>query len=92
MNPTASLRRPRRLLALCTLCALGLLAACGDDPDEAPPPPPVADDTVPASATATPAAYVQFAASLPPDDRATARQLDGVTPPTSETAEPEPLN
>jgi hypothetical protein len=86
------LPRPRAAL-LAALASLGLLAACGDDPYEAEPPaPPVAEDTVPASATASTTAFVQFTASLPADDRADPRRLDGVTPPTSETADPEPVN
>ncbi len=76
------------LLRAAVLGAATLLAACGDDPGEAPAPPPVAEDTVPASATASTTAYVQFVGGLAADDRAPPRRLDGVTPPTSETSEP----
>ncbi len=83
--------RPRatRLAALAALSALVLLAGCFDGDED--PPAPTADSGVPASATASGRAYTQFAASLPLDDRATPRTLDGVEPPTSETAEPEPV-
>ncbi len=71
------------------LGAAVLLAACGDNPAGPPEPPPVAEDTVPASATASTAAYVQFVGGLAADERASPKRLDGVTPPTSETTEPQ---
>lgn len=63
-----------------------LLLACGGSDD----PPPV-DTTVPASAQASAEAYTAFAAALAEDDRREPLSLDGVVPPTSETAEPAPL-
>jgi hypothetical protein len=76
------------LLRAAALAAAALLVACGDNPAGPPEPPPVAEDTVPASATASTTAYVQFVGGLPADDRAPPKRLDGVTPPTSETTEP----
>lgn len=68
-----------------------VLAACGDNPGNAPetptPPPPVTE--VPASALASPAAYAQFAASLPASETASPLDMSRVTAaPTSETAAP----
>ncbi len=88
------MRRPNfrphaALLAAC--CAALLTAGCFDDGDDVAEPPPVAETGVPASATASPRAYTEFAGSLPPDDQATPRHLEGVEAPTSETAEPEPV-
>lgn len=70
--------------------AVALLAGCGGgggngDTVEAP----VGTQGVPASATASPKAFSSYVASLPADDRAEPLDLDGVMPPTSETAEPE---
>lgn len=73
---------------LCATAAALLLAACGDDPAEAPAMPPPASNTVPPSATASPTAYAQFAASLQPSDTAAPLDVSNVTPPTSETAAP----
>lgn len=81
-----------RTALLAALCATALLAGCFDSDDDVAEAPPTADTGVPASATASPRAYTQFAASLPADDRAAPRHLEGVQPPTSETAEPEPLS
>ena len=66
------------------------LAACGGGDDAAPPPapPPVVVDEVPASATASTAAYGQFAGSLAASETAEPLALDKVVPPTSETDEP----
>jgi hypothetical protein len=47
---------------------------------------------VPASAAASPRAFVAFTGSLAPDDRGNPRRLDGFAPPTSETELPEPVN
>ena len=70
--------------------AVALLTGCGGgggngDTVEAP----AGTQGVPASATASPKAFSTYVASLPADDRAEPLDLDGVMPPTSETAEPE---
>ncbi len=44
--------------------------------------------TVPASALASPEAWVRFVAALIPSDRAEPLDLSGVVPPVSETDEP----
>ena len=78
-----------------TLLALGtalLLAACGDNPQDVPAPPPQANTgDVPASALGTATAYSQFAASLVKTETGKPLEVNGVTPPTSETAEPIPV-
>ena len=77
-----------------TLAALTLgLAACGDNPQDAPPAPvtPTSADDVPASATASAQAYTSFAESLPKSDTAQPLNVSKTTPPTSETAAPQPL-
>ncbi len=69
--------------------ALVLLSACGGSSDpvvEAPPA--AADNTVPASATATPLAFSQYSGSLTSDDRAEPLDIEQVQPPASETEEP----
>ena len=65
--------------------ALLLLAACGsvDDVNL-----PAAANEVPASATASPAAFTAYTGSLPPDEQANALDVETVVPPTSETTEP----
>lgn len=63
--------------------AIALLSACGGSSYE-----PVADGEVPTSATNSPQAYSAYAGSLAADDRAEPLNVDKVTPPTSETAEP----
>jgi environmental stress-induced protein Ves len=79
-----------------TLAVLGmsmLLAACGDNPqDEAAPAQPQASTgDVPASALGTATAYSQFAASLVKTETGQPLEVNGVTPPTSETADPIPV-
>ena len=78
------------------LAALGLsllLAACGDSVQiDAPEPQPQASTgDVPASALGTTTAYSQFAASLVKTETGKPLDVNGVTPPTSETADPIPV-
>lgn len=75
-------------LLLLAATATVLLAACGDSPD---PTPPTGDagGQVPASAAASPAAYVQFAASLQNSETARPLSLDNYTDaPKTETELP----
>ena len=79
-----------------SLAALGLsllLAACGDSPQDvaAPAPAPPSTGDVPNSALATATAYSQFAASLAKTETGQPLDVNGVTPPTSETADPIPV-
>ena len=78
-----------------TLLALGtalLLAACGNNPQELPAPVPLANTgDVPASALASATAYSQFAASLAKTETGKPLEVNGVVPPTSETAAPIPV-
>ncbi len=80
-----------------------VLAACfgSDDHGEAAPetPPPVTpvppvtpSGTVPPGATASIQAFVAFLAGLMQSERDAPLSLEGVTPPTSETAAPLPVN
>jgi hypothetical protein len=66
------------------------LAACGGGGGggDAMEPPPQANDEVPASAAASPKAWVQYAGTMKPSDSAEGLSLARVTPPTSETDEP----
>ena len=66
------------------------LAACGDSPQTAEVTPPASDE-VPASATASTRAYATFAASLAPSETQSPLDVSKVTPPTSETEEPQAL-
>jgi hypothetical protein len=69
-----------------------LLAACGgSDRSEAVAEPAVID-TVPASASASPLAYTEFARALVASETAPPLQMDAVAPPTSESDAPLPLN
>ena len=71
------------------LCASGMLAglaACGGGGADASPP--AADNSVPASATASPEAFSSYAGSIKADDQAEPLNLEKVEVPTSETAEP----
>jgi len=75
--------------ALFLAASATLLTACGDGPqaDEMTAPPAAATE-VPPSATASPAAYTQFAASLADSETRAPLDVNQVTPPTSETAAP----
>jgi hypothetical protein len=81
-----------RLLICAALAAAGVLAGCGGGGE--------ADDTamsedatgrVPSSATASIQAFVGFVGRQAPADQAEPLSLQGATPPTSETEEPQPL-
>ena len=74
--------------ALIAAAAALLLAACGDNPADAPEAPPPASTEVPASATASPMAYSQYAGSLPKSETASPLGVNNVTPPTTETEAP----
>ena len=79
-----------------TLLVLGtvLLAACGDSPQEtaAPPLPPAPNASdLPNLALSSATAFSQFAASLPKTEIGQPLNVNGVTPPTSETADPIPV-
>ncbi len=68
------------------LATAALLTACGGGQgvdEEA--------TTVPASATATPEVFTRYAAELPPDEQREPLNVDGLSPPTSETTEPSPI-
>lgn len=70
-------------------CAVAL-SACGDNPDDGGPP--AADDgQVPASASASIAAFFGYTSALTESETAQPLGVDRVTPPTSETQEPSPL-
>ena len=78
--------------SLMLLGAAGVLAACGDSPPASVPAPLPASNAVPASATASPMAYVDYARSLAKSE--TQQPLDlttVVTPPTTESGAPQPL-
>lgn len=82
-------------LALCAALMLAVgLSACGggDDAPTPPPtdptPPPVATNEVPASATASVAAFGQYTGSLPASETAEPLDVDKVTPPVSDSDEP----
>lgn len=82
----------QRLMLCALMLAAGLSACGGSDDTPAPmppaPPPPVVSNEVPASATASPLAYSQYAGSLVASDIAEPLDVDKVVPPTSETDEP----
>lgn len=78
-----------KLLGL--LAAAGVLAACGDSPPASVPAPVPASNAVPASATASPMAYVDYANSLAKSETQPALDLTVVTPPTTESGVPQPL-
>ena len=83
-----AIRRTLQAAALVSISSV-LLAGCNND-DDAPDTPAVTLE-VPASATVSVAAWTQFAASLPASESADPLRLQAVDPPTSETAEPQPL-
>ena len=66
------------------------LAACGDNPQTAEVTPPASNE-VPASASASSRAYASFAGSLPKSDTQDPLDVNKVTPPTSETEEPQAI-
>lgn len=80
------MNKPISLAAVLGAASL-LLSACGGGSDGVVPVP----DTVPTSASATPEAFTQYAATLPEDDQREPLKVDELVPPTSETAEPAPV-
>ena len=68
-----------------TVAAL-LLAACGGGSYVELPPEPAT--SVPTSATASVSAWTSYVAGLPVSEGAAPLEMDGITPPVSETAEP----
>ncbi len=72
-------------LALAASCGL-LLTACNDDSDDMVAPP--VDNTVPASAQASTAAWTSYSAALPDSDMAESVDVNAATPPVSDTEEP----
>ena len=68
------------------------LAACGGGSNSPEPVPPAAANEVPASATASVAAYSAYAGSMLPDESAAPLGMAKVTAPTSETDEPIEVN
>lgn len=74
--------------SLALLAAVSLLAACGDNPEDAD----AASNTqVPASATASTTAWSQFAASLRNSETQSPLGVNNVTPPISESDAPQTL-
>lgn len=69
------------------LLLTSLLAACGGGEGQAARPEAQAT-ALPASATGSPEAFARYAALLEQDDKAEPLSLEGVEPPTSESAEP----
>jgi hypothetical protein len=83
-------------LLICTALALaGVLAGCGGGDDGNVDDTAMAEDAtgkVPPSATASILAFVGFVGRQAPADQAEPLSLEGATPPTSETEEPQPLS
>lgn len=81
----------RNLTRLLLVASAAILAACGGSNDH--PAPAAVDNTVvPDTALASTDAYASFVGSLPVQDTIEPRSLDKVSmAPTSETAEPTPL-
>jgi hypothetical protein len=71
---------------LCMAAALLALAACGGGSDDTP----IAEDdsTVPASALESPESFSRWLAARPANDVKEPLLMDGVLPPTSDSAEP----
>ena len=77
-------------LTLAAAFAAAGLAGCGGGHDAAPAPPPAADE-VPASATVSTAAFVDFTGSLAPSETQPPLDITTAVPPTSETEPPQPV-
>ena len=74
--------------SLALLAAVTLLAACGDNPEDAGA---ASSNQVPASATASTMAWSQFAASLRNSDTEAPLEVNNVTPPISESDAPQAI-
>ena len=72
--------------SLALLAAVTLLAACGDNPEDADA---ASSNQVPASATASTMAWTQFSASLRNSETQSPLEVNNVTPPTSESDAPQ---
>ena len=68
------------------LAVVAAVAGCGGVDNVAAP------AGVPAGATASPEAFVQYLAALPPDDSGEPLDIDAVEPPVSDTTEPVDIN
>ena len=77
----------------CLLATVLILAACGGggggDAAAPEPPAPAPSNRVPSSASVSTNAYVQYTNSLPTTDSAEPLEVEQLTPPTSETEEPQ---
>jgi hypothetical protein len=73
------------------VAALCVLAACGGGGGDAAPemPAPAPSNRVPGSAAASAQAFVQYTGSLGASESTEPLELEGLTPPTSETEEPQ---
>jgi len=77
------------LMLRASLLACLVLAGCGGSGGGSEPaPPPASTSDVPASATASPDAFVSWSNTQPPDDTKEPLKVEGTMPPTSETEEP----
>ncbi|MDE2369882.1 MAG: hypothetical protein KGN16_13015 [Burkholderiales bacterium] len=90
-KPTASTLRA----GLAGIAVLALAGCGGGDSNSLPPPmPPPPTAEVPASASASPAGWIAYLEALvaAPADALEPVSVDQVTPPVSETTEPEPVS
>lgn len=74
--------------SLAWLAAVTLLAACGDNPEDADT---TANNQVPASATASTSAWSRFAASLMNSETQSGLDVNSAIPPTSESDAPQAI-
>jgi hypothetical protein len=77
--------------AVLLLCLSAALVGCGGSSAGEEPVAVVAEDPIPTSAVASPEAFSRFAAGLADADSSEPLNVDNLVPPTSETAEPDPV-
>jgi hypothetical protein len=83
-----------KLLPAMTLIAAAMLSACSGGAGTgtpAAPAAPAAANEVPASATASPSAWTQYTGSLARSETDEPKSVQQLTPPTSETDQPQPI-
>ena len=84
--------KSERRLLLALVAATGLAGCGGGDGIANPVPPPAATSDVPQSALGSAQAYSDYVGSMPASNTGEPLALGDISPPTSDTTEPQPLS
>ena len=87
----SSVKKAGRLTAVLLVSAVGLVACSSDNDNDRDPTPPVADNSVPASAGGSVAAYIAYLRGLAFDETSAPASVGNFVAPVDDTAAPTPL-